>query len=220
MCRSFNSGLAMCALLASASWVNAATELGSALQAKPNLVRGETLYEECAACHQPDGSGQGRGGIPILAGQHYQSIVKELVDFRSTRRLDVRMEAAASRHDLPNAQALADVAGFIAAMPAANSAEFGSGNHVEAGRLAYERSCAGCHGTAGEGNAQKLYPRLGGQHYKYLLNQIDAMIGGYRFNVGREHEQAIASLADDEMTGVADYLARLRIPAAEKHIRD
>ena len=204
--------MALCALLASAPCVHAASELGSALLARPNLVRGESLFEACAACHQPDGSGQARGGIPILAGQHYQSILKELVDFRSTRRLDVRMEAAASRHDLPNAQALADVAGFIAAMPIANTTDFGSGAHVEDGRAAYQRNCADCHGAAGEGNGQKLYPRLGGQHYTYLLNQIDAMIGGYRFNVGQKHEQAIAGLADEEMTGIADYLARLKIP--------
>lgn len=216
MRRSLKSGLVLCGALACASWACAGTDLNSALQAKPDLLHGERLFNVCAACHLEDGSGQGPEGIPIIAAQHYQYILKELVDFRSTRRLNMRMEAIASRHELLNAQDLADVAGFIAAMPIANTADFGSGKHTDAGRVAYQRDCALCHGDSGQGNAQKLYPRLAGQHYTYLLNQIDAMIGGYRFNVGQSHEHAVVRLTDDEITGVADYLARLRFRAPER----
>lgn len=216
MRRSLKSGLLICAALASASWACAGTDFSSALQAKPDLLRGERLYEVCAACHLPDGSGQGPEGIPVIAGQHYQYILKELVDFRSTRRLNLRMEAIASRHELQNAQDFADVAGFIAAMPIANATDYGSAQHADAGRVAYQRDCASCHGDAGQGNAQKLVPRLAGQHYTYLLNQIDAMIGGYRSNAGQSHEQAVTRLTDHEITGVADYLARLNVRGPER----
>lgn len=201
--------LLWCAVLLPAPWTCAGTELGDALNHAADPRHGQELFETCAKCHQADGSGAGKKGIPAIAGQHFKVILGELADFRATRRLDPRMELYASKHELPKGRDLADVASYVASMPTVHTSELGSGQHTEEGRLAYERACVRCHGARGEGDARLRYPRLAGQHYTYLLNQLDAMIGGYRFNVDRKHQQSIADLGDEEMTGIADYLARL-----------
>ena len=59
------------------------------------VAAGKTLYKggnyykgipACAGCHSPSGAGNRPGGIPALAGQRVQYIVKTLKDFRSGAR--------------------------------------------------------------------------------------------------------------------------------------
>lgn len=187
-------------------------ELLEALKQKPNLERGRALYEEaCAACHQTTGAGAQDGSIPNIAGQHYQVILKQLTDFRQTERLDLRMEAFA-RHRLKGPQDLADVAGFISKLPKQPTKDLGPGKFLAAGEQVYARACRHCHGAAAEGSDQLRHPRLAGQHYQYLLKQIDMMVDGSRFNAGWDHSQLLKSLTAGEIAGVADYLSRLGSP--------
>lgn len=210
MHKSVRTALTTCAAILSVTWAYAGNEMSDALKQKPNKRHGRILYDEfCASCHQPDGAGASKNGVPNIAGQHYQVILKQLVDFRETERLDLRMEAATTTHRLRGAQDLADVAAYVAAISIRATADVGTSEHAYTGKLAYDRACAHCHGATGEGNGHLRYPRLAGQHYTYLIKQIDTMVGGSRFNVSWDHAQMLASLTDEEMTGVADYLARL-----------
>lgn len=197
------------ALLAALVCAEQTNEMSAALKHKPDLGRGRALFKTCAACHQPDGAGTADGNIPNIAGQHFQVVLKQLVDFRQSERMDLRMEASASKHYLKGPAELADVATFISKLPPQPTSNVGKGDHAQVGRQAYERACQHCHGAAGEGNGRLRYPRLAGQHYAYLTKQIDMMIGGSRFNVSWDHAQLLSAFTDDEMTGVADYLARL-----------
>ncbi len=185
-------------------------ELREALERKPNLDHGSSLYEACAACHQPDGAGAADGDIPIIAGQHYEVIVAQLVDFRRTERVDLRMNAFSSSHRLESSQDLADVAAFISSLPVQRTGKVGTGQFTALGSQAYRRACVSCHGADAEGNGQLRYPRLAGQHYGYLVEQIDTMIRGTRFNLSRDHSKLLKSLTNQEIAGVADYVARLR----------
>jgi cytochrome c553 len=92
--------------------------------------------------------------------------------------------------------------------------QYGSGEHTAIGMQAYARACASCHGATGDGNNELRMPRVAGQHYRYLVKQIDMMIGGARFNVSWDHSKLLESLTDEEITGVADYLARQQPPAS------
>jgi cytochrome c553 len=185
------------------------SELQGALKLKADPVRGGALYETCAACHRPDGAGVADGDIPNLAGQHYQVILKQLTDFRDMERLDLRMENFVSQHHLAGPQDLADVAAYISRLPVQPARDVGSGEHLREGQAAYARACAHCHGGRAEGDNKLRFPRLAGQHYGYLVKQIDLMIGGARFNVSWEHAQMLQELTDQEIVGVADWLARL-----------
>jgi cytochrome c553 len=206
-------GLAMAAIatLASAAQEN---ELREALKLKPNHEHGRVLYGTCSACHQPDGAGVADGDIPSIAGQHYEVILKELVDFRDTERIDMRMQAFSARHHLEGPQDLADVAFYMSRLPRQWTKQYGSGEHTAIGMQAYARACASCHGATGDGNNELRMPRVAGQHYRYLVKQIDMMIGGARFNVSWDHSKLLESLTDEEITGVADYLARQQPPAS------
>jgi cytochrome c553 len=178
-------------------------ELHEALKLKPNHKQGRKLYETCAACHQSSGAGVADGSIPNIAGQHYQAILKQLADFRDTEPVNPRMERFASRHHLKGPQDLADVAAFISSLPAQPTQDFGSGQFSNLGLQAYARLCRHCHGAAGEGANRLGYPRLAGQHYRYLMKQLGPI------NVSSDHSKLLKSLTDEEIMGVADYLARL-----------
>ena len=202
------------ALLATLAGATQSNELREALERKPNLERGRSLFEACAACHRPDGAGAADGDIPIIAGQHYKVIITQLVDFRRTERVDLRMNALAARHNLKGSQDLADVAAYISSMPVRRTNEVGTGQLTALGAQVYSRACVSCHGPDAEGDDQLRQPRLAGQHYGYLVKQIDMMIGGTRFNLSWDHSKLLKSLTDEEITGVADYVARLRPDAS------
>lgn len=202
-------GLLLAALATHAPAVEE-NELRAALKLKPNHEHGRKLYDTCAACHQADGGGVADGNIPSIAGQHYEVILKELADFRDTERIDMRMEAFASRHHLEGPQDLADVAAYISSLPRRWTKQYGPGSDTAIGLQAYGRACASCHGQAGQGDNDLRIPRLAGQHYGYLVKQLDSMIGGSRFNVSWDHSKLIESLGDKEITGVADALSRMQ----------
>jgi cytochrome c553 len=197
-------------LLAALAMGAQTNELREASKLKPDLKHGGALFDTCAACHQPDGAGVADGDIPGIAGQHSQVILKELTDFRDSERIDMRMNAFAARHRLEGPQDLADVAAYISSLPPSWTKQYGSGKYAAVGGQLYTRACAHCHGPSGEGNNELRYPRLAGQHYGYLVKQIDMMIGGARFNVSWDHSKLLESLTDEEITGVADHLARLK----------
>ena len=195
-------------LVANSTGATQSNELREALERKPNLEHGSSLYETCTVCHQSNGAGAADGDIPIIAGQHYEVIITQLVDFRRTERVDLRMNALAARHNLESSQDLADVAAYISSMPVQWTNGVGTGQFTELGAQIYNRACVSCHGADAEGNDQLRHPRLAGQHYGYLVKQIDMMVRGTRFNLSWDHSKLLKSLTDQEIAGVADYLAR------------
>jgi cytochrome c553 len=86
----------------------------------------------------------------------------------------------------------------------------GDGRQLAAGAQAYARDCSGCHGPEGEGNGVTLVPRLAGQHYRYLLRQLHDTLEERRPNMPPPHIQLLSPYGVDELTGVADYLSRLK----------
>jgi len=207
------SGVAS-ALLATLACAAQTNELREALERKPNYENGSSLYDTCAACHQPNGAGLADSDIPSIAGQHYEVILKQLVDFRETERIDLRMNAFAARHHLEGPQDLADVAAFISSLPPQRTNEVGLGQFTAVGAQAYRRECANCHGANAEGNNKLRYPRLAGQHYGYLVKQIDMMVDGSRANATFDHSKQLKTLAEEEIVGLGDYLARLKPTAS------
>ena len=74
-------------------------------------------------------------------------------------------------------------------------------------------ACAGCHGQAGEGNAQLGTPRLAGQGRLYLLRQLDAYANGMRKNAVMQ-PIAAAMNADQRRAAAAYYSAQGQPPTA------
>jgi cytochrome c553 len=196
-------------VIAASTAAGFSSEFRQARRLKADPEHGRTLFVTCSACHQPDGGGRAKDGIPSIAGQQYQYILEQLADFRQSERVDLRMNAAASPHALKGPQDLADVAAYVADMPPHPTNDGGPGQFLTAGQNVYGRACSHCHGVAAEGNSKLRYPRLAGQHYSYLKRQMDIMLVGDRPNVSWDHMKLLESLTPDEIDGISGYLARL-----------
>jgi len=181
-----------------------------AAQLAPNAERGAHLFEACAVCHGTTGQGTSDGSVPAIAGQHRSVLLKQLVDFRHEQRWNERMEQFTDRHHLPTAQDLTDVAAYASRLPrfAAMAGHIGDGVFLNEGASVYFRACEGCHGALGQGDFLRLRPRLAGQHYAYLLEQLAATAGGYRPGMDLAHVTRLRALTPEQMRGVADYLSR------------
>jgi cytochrome c553 len=206
--------LAALLALAAAGVVGAAAtrggeEVARALRLKPDAARGAQLYSACTACHGTDAGGEPNGSVPRLAGQHAPVLIQQIIDFRGGRRWDLRMEQVVSRHQLNDAQAVADVAGYIAALAPQLAATPGSGGQLEHGAELYKARCQECHGATGEGTAATRTPRIAGQHAAYLMRQMQEAAGGGRPNMGASHRALLAGFELADYQGLSDYLSRL-----------
>jgi cytochrome c553 len=187
---------------------SARQEFSAATRARPDLDRGAQLFRNCAACHGRDGEGSDDGGVPRIAGQHFRVLVRQLVDYRHESRWDVRMEHYAGKRLLADPQAIADVAAYVGQLSRDTPRNVGTGELVAHGSKVYAQRCANCHGRAGEGDDSTTTPGLSGQHYEYLLRQMYDAVDGRRPNFSDGHVRILARLQQDDLIGVADFLAR------------
>lgn len=90
-----------------------------------------------------------------------------------------------------------------------------------AGSELYADNCAGCHGDAGEGNADLLAPVLAGQDGTYLSRQIENFRSGLR-RVSETNDSALGmtdiltTMADADIAEVSQYLSGLPLPGLEQ----
>lgn len=186
-----------------------------AVNARPDLDRGEHYFTICANCHGMKGGGSVDGKVPRIGGQYFRVIVRQLVAFRHGQRWDILMENFADRHRIPDAQAIADVAGYVSQLEDPSPAGLGSGELVGHGASVYVRRCESCHGTSGQGNPDRVIPRIAGQHYEYLRRQMYDAVDGRRPGFPPSHIRLLAQLDRDDIAGVADYLSRIAPRYAE-----
>lgn len=184
-------------------------EFDAVLRSKADVAHGQMLFETCAACHGSNGAGASDGTVPAIAAQHFRVIARELVDYRNDKRWDERMEHFTDKHHLSGAQDIADVAAYVSRLPPTRSLGQDGGEHGKHGAEVYARLCASCHGAAAEGDNQKGYPRLAGQHYEYLLSQLHDAAEGRRPDFSPEHVRLLQSFQGADFAAVAAYLARL-----------
>jgi cytochrome c553 len=187
---------------------NATQELNAVLAKKANFEHGAELFHTCATCHGANGGGSVNGDVPRIAGQHFEVIVRQLVDYRHDARWDIRMEHYAGRKLLDDPQSIADVARYISQLGGDEAHNLGDGQLARHGAEVFAAKCAQCHGPKGEGSAADRVPRLAGQHYSYLLRQMYDAVDGRRPNFSRSHIQLLAKLQRDDFVGLADFLAR------------
>ena len=193
-------------------WNKMEGEKVEALTLKGDVTNGEAAYEVCSACHLPSGSGRADGTFPQLAGQHATVLIKQIADIRAGRRDNPIMYPFAST--LTDSQELADVAAYIQTLPIPPGNGKGpGGDHLKTGDELYHRDCVKCHGQNGEGNAEKFFPVLAGQHYEYLLRQVRDIAAKKRRNANPDMVKVVETYTDDQIKAVVDYMSRLSMPA-------
>ncbi len=183
-----------------------------ALKLKGNAKNGEEAYEVCGACHLPSGAGRPDGTFPQLAGQHASVLIKQIADIRGGLRDNPTMYPFAV--SLTDPQELADVSAYIQTLCIPQ--EHGKGSNdaalIAQGRELYKKECETCHQPNGQGDAQKFYPVLAGQHYKYLLRQVTDIRDGKRRNANPDMVKVVKKYTDRELDAVAGYMASLSMP--------
>lgn len=186
-----------------------AVTLSGTLNRDPNESRGKQIYDRnCAACHQADGFGRPEQNIPALAGQQYEYLVKQLVDFLDEERGSDTMRQQVEHAGLDNATAIADVVGYVANLPMNPQPSRGNGQNLAQGRKIYDGYCASCHGKTAEGNGDLWVPNLRGQHYGYLVQQMQRMAQAQRGNISDDLHRIFTTYAVEEFEAVGDYLTR------------
>jgi cytochrome c553 len=187
-----------------------ANEEWIAWAATGNAAAGQVEFEVCQGCHRDAGVGRVNGSYPRLAGQHASVMVKQIDDIRTGRRQNHRMLPFVDETVLGRQQ-VADVAAYLQAQPVTADNGKGPGTNLDRGRALYERDCARCHGAAGEGDAQKIVPRLSGQHYLYLLREARAIRDGTRGNGNTEMVELVVGYDDADLEAVFDFISRLPV---------
>ena len=190
-------------------------EFETALKLTPDIDNGRKLYKTCVVCHGPEGWGDSNGSYPQIAGQLPGVIIKQLADIRAGNRDNPIMRAFTTVRALGGAQEIADVAGYIAALPMTPYNGLGNSRYLELGKEIYQRDCADCHGYNGEGDVKKHVPVLHGQHYRYMERQYSWIRSGLRRNANKEMVEQIQGYSLKEEDAVLSYTASL-LPPEEK----
>jgi cytochrome c553 len=198
---------------AALAWNEAGGEKDEALHLTGDPENGRDVYEVCAACHLPEGWGSKDGTFPQLAGQHGTVIIKQLADIRALNRNNPTMYPFALPSSIGGPQALADVVAYLAKLPMTPDNGVGPGTDLELGKQLYADNCVRCHGENGEGNAEKFYPKLQGQHYEYILRQFREIKAGERKNANPDMVKQVHEFTEKQLLAVCDYASRIKPPA-------
>ena len=180
--------------------------------AKPDLVKGEASYAAvCAACHGADGNSM-IPNQPSLAQQHPEYLAKQLMEFKSGKRVDPVMSGMAA---VLTDEDVVNVSAWLSKQKAAeNTAKdkdlVALGERIYRGGLQDRQiaACAGCHSPNGVGIPAQ-YPRLSGQHADYTVAQLVNFREGKRTN-STQMTGVAAKMTDREIKAVSDYIAGLR----------
>jgi cytochrome c553 len=166
---------------------------------------GKAKAPMCAACHGPMGNST-NPEYPILAGQTARYLYLQLRDFKEGRRSDPRMTPMAtglSREDM------LDLADYFAAQQPALVPFKADPVRVDAGRRkAAEVLCTMCH--LGGFSGQNEIPRVAGQHYEYILKQLQDFRERRRTNDAGNMTSVSKGLSDEDIKNLSTYIANLQ----------
>ena len=175
-----------------------------ALPAAADIAAGEKKAAVCAACHGEAGNST-NPQWPSLAQQPAQFISTSLFMFREGNRKNDLMTPMAK--PLSNAE-MNDLAAYFAAQKAAPPKHQSKPENVAAGPgLAKKFNCSQCHGPQLLG--QQHIPRLAGQQYDYLLEQLKGFKAQTRADIDGNMTSAAQALTPQDIELLVDYLAGL-----------
>jgi cytochrome c553 len=180
-------------------------------QAGGNATEGQEKAAACGGCHGEDGNGAAPI-FPKLAGQHPSYIYKQLMDFKTQKRVEPTMNAMAEPLSEDDMQ---DLAAFYASQkPTSESGTVnGKGKNLYlAGNAASGvPACSGCHSPSGSGNPQAVFPRLHGQYSAYVEKTLHDFKAGERGNDMNAMMRSVAAkLSETDISAVAEYVSTLK----------
>ena len=194
---------------------------GAAVAApKADIAKGkEVATTICAACHAADGN-SGIAMYPKLAAQHSAYIYRQTLDIKEGKRTNG--SAAVMKPMVMNLseQDILNVSAFYAKQQAKSGEANPKQNDPVLGGKIYRGglvdkkvpACMSCHGPSGAGipgggTEIVAYPRLGGQHMAYVVDQMKAYKTGQRKNAIME--DIAKRMTEEELNSVANFIQGL-----------
>ncbi len=170
-----------------------------------DIVAGKEKAAVCASCHGADGNAV----LPIypnLAGQSWRYLYIQLKDFKEGRRHNNTMSplaASLSREDMIN------IANYFAAQPVKANPYVPDEGKMKLGKAkADETLCSMCH--LGEFKGQNEIPRVAGQQYDYVMEQLRNFKSRTRTNDAGNMTSVAQTLSEADMDNLANYIVSLR----------
>ncbi|MCO6057637.1 c-type cytochrome [Pseudomonas sp. MOB-449] len=190
--------------------------LAATLHAQADLAPLQT----CAACHGDRGQGNPALGAPRLAGQQADYLLQQLQGFKAGRRgYDTRdtygaqMRAVVASLDEADFAPLAHHYAGQDAGPGSTPAQADA-----SGKVAYQGTCAACHGPEAEGYAHLKTANLRILDPAYLERQLRHYAQGLRGADGHADQHgiwmrgiALQIGGDAERKAIVDYIGSLAV---------
>lgn len=179
-------------------------------------VSAVTLAQQvCSSCHGVDGNSVSPN-FPNLAGQVPGYTAAQLKGFRSHERQDpagfIYMWGLSRGLTEEQITGLAD---YYAKQSPGTFSVPGDPKRIPAGQQLYTSGvpdrgvapCISCHGAAGQGIA--AFPRLAGQHYDYVVKQLNIFQKTDGRPEGAVMKAVVHELTQDDMKNVAAFVQTL-----------
>jgi cytochrome c553 len=181
----------------------------------PNIEDGKTTFGICARCHLPEAWGNDDGTYPQLAGQHVNVLMKQLLDIRNGTRHSSLMFPFVQSRTVGGYQELSNVVAYISTLPMNPAHSKGpwqeQSKQYKQGKQTYQQYCAGCHGDNGEGNNELVYPKLQGQHFQYMSQQISRIKNSVR-EVHPAMQAVVNELSLEQLEQAINYASYFAVP--------
>jgi cytochrome c553 len=198
-----------------ASNVQAVEKITIQLDFTPDIEDGKTTFGVCARCHLPEAWGNADGTYPQLAGQHVNVLMKQLLDIRNGSRHSSLMFPFVQQRTIGGYQELSNVVAYISTLPmnpdhAKGPWKKGTAEYKQ-GKEIYQKNCSSCHGDNGEGNNELVYPKLQGQHFQYMSQQLGRIKSGQRV-VHPGMQAVIENLEIEQLEKAINYASYFAVP--------
>jgi cytochrome c553 len=169
-----------------------------------DAARGEQLAQACAACHGPDGN-SADPQYPILAGQTFRYTYLQLKDYKEGRRQDPDMTPVVANM---NKEDMLAVATYYSEQKPISIRYKADAERTARGKdIADSTLCTMCH--QGHYQGQNEVPRVAGQYPQYLKKQLHDFKSRARTNDAATMTSLSATLSDEDIEKIAEYLAGL-----------
>ncbi|HKB82820.1 MAG TPA: c-type cytochrome [Burkholderiales bacterium] len=169
-----------------------------------DAAAGKEKAAVCGACHGVDGNSTVVQN-PILAGQTARYIYLQLRDFKEGRRKDPLMSPMAANLSKKD---MFDLAAYFSAQKATSQNSRGDTSLVDKGKAVADAAiCTMCH--LGGFSGQNEIPKTGGQHYEYVLKQLQDFKARRRTNDAGNMTAVLRTISDEDLKALAAYVASL-----------
>lgn len=167
-------------------------------------TRAEQMAQACAPCHGPNGNSTDPQ-YPILAGQTMRYAYLQLKDYKEGRRQDPDMTAVTA--NLTREDMLGLAIYFSEQKPISIRFKPDAERAARGKYWADVTLCASCH--QGQYQGQNEVARVAGQHPQYLKKQMLDFKSRARTNDAATMTSLSATLSDEDIEDIAQYLAGL-----------